>query len=81
MTKHTLGWMPGDGVGNEVMAAARDVLDAVGLDAEYVPLDIGWDYWCSEGDALPSRTVEGLKSCDAALFGAITSTTACFLNK
>lgn len=73
MAKHKIGWMPGDGVGKEVMAAARVVLDAVGFDAEYVPLDIGWDYWCAEGDALPERTVEGLKACDAALFGAITS--------
>ena len=73
MAKHTIGWMPGDGVGKEVMAATRQVLGAIGLDAEYVPMDIGWDYWCSEGDALPARTLEGLKSCDAALFGAITS--------
>jgi len=73
MAKHTIGWMPGDGVGNEVMAATRTVLDAVGFDAEYVPLDIGWEFWCKEGDALPDRTVEGLKNVDAALFGAITS--------
>ncbi len=73
MAKHKIGWMPGDGVGNEVMDAAKTVLDAVGLDADYIPLDIGWEYWCKEGDALPERTVEGLKACDAALFGAITS--------
>jgi len=73
MAKYTIGWMPGDGVGNEVMAATRTVLDAVGFDAEYVNLDIGWDFWCQEGDALPARTVEGLKACDASLFGAITS--------
>jgi len=23
------------------------------LDAEYVPCDIGWDFWCKEGNALP----------------------------
>ncbi|MBL7007439.1 MAG: isocitrate/isopropylmalate dehydrogenase family protein [Planctomycetes bacterium] len=73
MAKHKIGWMPGDGVGNEVMDATRTVLDAVGFEAEYVPLDIGWDYWCQEGDALPERTLAGLRACDAALFGAITS--------
>ncbi len=73
MAKHTIGWMPGDGVGQEVMSATRVVLDKLGLDAEYRHLDIGWDFWCSEGDALPERTVDGLKACDAALFGAITS--------
>jgi isocitrate dehydrogenase (NAD+) len=73
MAKHKIGWMPGDGVGQEVMVAAKMVLDAVGLDAEYQHLDIGWEFWCAEGDALPERTVEGLKEVDAALFGAITS--------
>ena len=65
--------MPGDGVGIEVMNAARQVLDAVGFEAEYVPLDIGWEFWCQEGDALPQRTIDGLGTVDAALFGAITS--------
>ncbi|KAA3607302.1 MAG: isocitrate/isopropylmalate dehydrogenase family protein [Planctomycetota bacterium] len=73
MAKYKIGWMPGDGVGVEVMEAAKIVLDAIGLDAEYRHLDIGWEFWCKEGDALPDRTVEGLKEVDAALFGAITS--------
>ena len=28
------------------------------FDAEYVPGDIGWDFWCKEGNALPERTVD-----------------------
>ncbi len=35
--------------------------------------DIGWEFWCKEGDALPQRTIELLKNVDAAMFGAITS--------
>ena len=73
MAKYKIAWMPGDGVGNEVMDAARIVLDAMKLDAEYIPADIGWDFWCKEGDALPERTIETLKQTDCALFGAITS--------
>ena len=73
MAKYKIGWMPGDGVGRETMNACKPVLDAIGLNAEFVHLDIGWDYWCAEGDALPERTVEGLRQVDAALFGAITS--------
>jgi isocitrate/isopropylmalate dehydrogenase len=73
MGKYRIAWLPGDGIGNDVMEAARLVLDSVELDAEYVHGDIGWDFWCKEGDAFPSRTVELLKSVDAALFGAITS--------
>ncbi|MGE5177991.1 MAG: isocitrate/isopropylmalate dehydrogenase family protein [Bacteroidota bacterium] len=73
MARYKIGWLPGDGIGVEVMEAARLVLDAVGFDAEYVPGDIGWEFWRREGDALPPRTIELLRNVDAALFGAITS--------
>ena len=73
MAKYRIAWMPGDGVGVDVMDAARMVLDALRLDAEYVPADIGWRFWCTEGDPLPERTVKILESCTCGLFGAITS--------
>ncbi len=73
MAKYKIAWMPGDGVGNEVMDATRIVLDTLGLDAEYVHADIGWEFWCKEGNPLPDRTIEILKDTDCALFGAITS--------
>ena len=73
MSKYRIAWLPGDGIGVEVMEAARIVLDALELEAEYVHGDIGWEFWCQEGDALPPRTVDLLESVDAALFGAITS--------
>ena len=60
-------------MGNDVMEAARIVLDRMKFDAEYVPCDIGWKYWCTEGNALPDRTVKALKDTTCALFGAITS--------
>jgi 3-isopropylmalate dehydrogenase len=55
------------------MDASKIVLDKIALDAEYVPADIGWEFWRTEGDPLPERTVETLKTCDCALFAAITS--------
>jgi len=73
MAKYKIAWMPGDGVGVDVMEAARLVLDAMEFDAEYVPADIGWEFWCKEGNPLPDRTIETLKQTDCALFGAITS--------
>lgn len=73
MTMYRIAWMPGDGIGQDVMEAARIVLDRLDLDAEYLPADIGWEFWRAEGDALPERTVELLKTCDCALFAAITS--------
>ncbi len=68
-----IGWLPGDGIGGEVLEAAKIVLDAANLDADYVHGDIGWEFWKTEGNALPDRTVELLSHVDAALFGAITS--------
>lgn len=73
MAKYRIAWLPGDGVGNDVMEATRTVLDALKLDAEYIHGDIGWEFWYKEGNALPDRTIEMMKTTDCALFGAITS--------
>ena len=73
MPQYKIAWLPGDGVGREVMEAARITLDALKLDADYPHGDIGWDFWRTEGDALPKRTCDLLASSHAAMFGAITS--------
>ena len=73
MPKYRIALMPGDGIGKDVMEAAQIVLDKIGLDAEYVPADIGWEFWCKEGEPLPQRTLDTLKTCTCALFAAITS--------
>ena len=73
MAKYKIAWMPGDGVGNDVMDAARIVLDKIKLDADYPHADIGWEFWKTEANPLPDRTIDLLKQCNCALFGAITS--------
>ncbi len=73
MPKYKIAWLPGDGIGVEVLEAARLVLDRLGLAAEFVHGDIGWEFWRQEGDPLPQRTLELLKGVDTALFGAVTS--------
>jgi 3-isopropylmalate dehydrogenase len=73
MAKYKIAWMPGDGIGIEVMEAARIVLDKLKLDADYLPADIGWEFWRTEGNALPQRTLDLLQTVDCGLFGAITS--------
>ena len=73
MPKYKIAWLPGDGIGVEVLEAAKIVLDKINLNAEYIHGDIGWEFWCKEGDAFPERTIELLKNVDAAMFGAITS--------
>lgn len=71
--KYRIAWLPGDGIGVDVLEATKIVLDKLQLNAEYLPADIGWEFWCKEGDAFPARTVDLLKKVDAAMFGAITS--------
>lgn len=70
---YRIAWLPGDGVGVEVLDATKIVLEKLQLPAEYIHGDIGWDFWCREGEALPQRTIDLLKTVDAAMFGAITS--------
>jgi 3-isopropylmalate dehydrogenase len=73
VAQYRIAWLPGDGIGIDVLEASRIVLDRINLDADYLHGDIGWEYWCAEGDALPQRTIDLLGRVDAALFGAITS--------
>jgi 3-isopropylmalate dehydrogenase len=73
MAKYRIAWLPGDGIGIDVLDAARIVLDRMNLDAEYIPGDIGWEFWRREGNPLPQRTLDLMKATDCALFGAITS--------
>ncbi len=73
MAKRTVVSMPGDGIGKTVLPEAQRVLTAAGFEAEYVPADIGWDFWITEGNALPDRTIKLLEEHKLGLFGAITS--------
>ncbi|MEW6506867.1 MAG: isocitrate/isopropylmalate family dehydrogenase [Bacteroidota bacterium] len=65
--------LPGDGIGKVVLPEAIRLLDAAGFKAEYVWGDIGWDFWCTEGNPLPDRTIKLIEENKIALFGAITS--------
>jgi 3-isopropylmalate dehydrogenase len=73
MVKYRIAVLPGDGIGREVVEAAMIVLRRLNLEADYFYGDIGWEFWCNEGNALPERTIKLLKETDACLFGAITS--------
>lgn len=45
MKKYRIAWLPGDGIGNDVMEATRLALDKFGFDAEYIHHgDIGWEF-------------------------------------
>ena len=73
MAKYQIAVLPGDGVGKDVMDAAMIVLKKLKLDADYRFGDIGWEFWCKEGNPLPDRTIQLLRETEVCLFGAITS--------
>lgn len=73
MAKRTIVTLPGDGIGAVVLQQAIRVLNAAGFEADYVHGDIGWEFWCKEGNPLPQRTIDLIEKHKIALFGAITS--------
>jgi 3-isopropylmalate dehydrogenase len=73
MSERKIVIMPGDGIGKVALPEALRVLDAVNFQADYIQADIGWEFWCNEGNPLPQRTLDLLEEHRIGLFGAITS--------
>src|SRR4051794_9913028 len=73
MTKKRVAVLPGDGIGQEVVAAALPVIDLLGVPVEPVFGEIGWECWRSHGDPVPEATWQLLRDTDSCLLGAITS--------
>jgi 3-isopropylmalate dehydrogenase len=64
--------LPGDGIGPEVIAEARRVLDALGpLGLTYEEAPVGGAAYKAKGHPLPAGTLELAKRADAILFGAV----------
>ncbi len=69
MTKHIL-LLPGDGIGPEVVAEAKRVLEAVGSFTFSEAL-IGGSAYEAVGTPYPAETLEAAKKADAILLGAV----------
>lgn len=63
----------GDGIGREVVPAALQVLDVLGLGFEKVPLEIGYAKWEKIGEAMTDEDIDIMKDCDCVFFGAVTT--------
>src|SRR3546814_7896269 len=64
--------LPGDGIGPEVIAEARRVLDALGLEGlSYEEAQVGGAAYKMKGHPLPPETLDLAKRADAILFGAV----------
>ncbi len=65
--------LPGDGIGPEVVAAARAVLEQLGLPLTFSAHPVGWACFENHGIALPDATLDAVRTADAALLGAVSS--------
>ncbi|MFN4095386.1 MAG: 3-isopropylmalate dehydrogenase [Sphingomonas sp.] len=63
--------LPGDGIGPEVTAEARRVLDALDLGLTFEEAPVGGAAYFASGHPLPPATLDLAKRADAILFGAV----------
>jgi len=77
MTSHRITLLAGDGIGPEITAVARELLDAVsrrhGFELLYDEQPIGGAAIDATGDPLPPSTLEACREADAVLLAAIGS--------
>jgi isocitrate dehydrogenase (NAD+) len=73
MSRHRVVLLPGDGIGPEVVEAARRVVDASGPEIEWVPMEIGAVAFEKYGDALPADVLKEIRACGVALKGPTTT--------
>ena len=76
MAEHQLAVIPGDGVGPEVIAEGRKVLDALAAGApdlsfRFSEYPWGSEYYRETGSLMPEDGLDQLRGCDAILFGAV----------
>ncbi|WP_339346836.1 3-isopropylmalate dehydrogenase [uncultured Sphingomonas sp.] len=63
--------LPGDGIGPEVTAEARRVLEAMALPLSFEEAPVGGAAYRASGHPLPDETLALAKRADAILFGAV----------
>jgi len=72
---YKIGIIKGDGIGPEIVNEGMKVLDALsanmGFHIEYHEMLLGGSAIDETGVPLPDETIQGVKKCDAVLFGAI----------
>ena len=64
-------FIPGDGVGPEVVATTIQAINTLTDQIEFVPGEAGLECYNSTGYALPLHTLDAMAECDAILLGTI----------
>lgn len=75
MAAQRIAVIPGDGIGGEVIASARAVLDAVcarrAIQLEYTDFDWSCQRYAQTGAMMPDDAIDTLRGFDAILLGAV----------
>lgn len=76
MRQHKIASIPGDGIGQEVIAAGLEVLEVCarrdgGFKLDVTAFDWGSDYYKKHGVMMPADGLDRLKPLDAIYFGAV----------
>ncbi|MBM3545398.1 MAG: tartrate dehydrogenase [Alphaproteobacteria bacterium] len=76
MRQHKIASIPGDGIGQEVIAAGLEVLELCarrdgGFRFDVTPFDWGSDYYKKHGIMMPADGLDRLKPFDSIYFGAV----------
>jgi len=69
----TICLIAGDGIGQEVLPAARRLLEATGAPLRFVESEAGWGTFQRSGTSVPAETLANVTESDATLAGAFTS--------
>ena len=70
---HRIVLIPGDGIGPEVAAATRVVLDAADVGIEWIEMPAGAGALETHGALLPHETLDAIRDCRVAIKGPITT--------
>lgn len=73
MAAHKITLIPGDGIGPEIMEAARRVLEATGVEFTWDHQQAGSEMLKKNGDPLPDGVIDSIKKNKVALKGPITT--------
>jgi len=73
--KHRIASVPGDGIGPEIVAEARKVIDHLGdkhgFSIEWKDFSNGAEHYLKTGEVLSDDTIKNLTKCEAILLGAL----------
>jgi 3-isopropylmalate dehydrogenase len=72
----TIALLPGDGIGPEISAATRRVIEAAsqafGLGIEFEAVEIGFAALAAEGSTFPNSAFERARACDGIVLGPVS---------